>query len=459
MTTLLQDLGINLVEVTITPTPAAAAPERAPTMPDEAQPSIPGEPEGAGTELFAPSAQPVPAQPALPVPAATPTSTIPSAPALTPTATLTSVVERVLQGQVTTDTVRSTSTPEPDTTGVIIPAAAAEARTDAQTIATATPEVILYLERKDGIRLVADETQLFIQRPYSGDQKILAVLGNSEAAINAGVTRLLNRDLAGCLAQDELIICPYDPGAGGVASPPSSNAPVATPTPAATRAAATPAPDRQGQGEKVLLVDDNSGAEETERSEAAIYLAVLTEAGYSVDLWKTGEEGFPDDAKLAEYRWVIWSDAGYATSGVSGESLRLISNYINQGGHVTVSSRVPFFGLGNRPPSPLKDIVLDDDIPELVVGLPKEPIQLAGNLPDVPPLESNPEPSTGARIALRRGADSDAADAPVLVVYSDVNFDEPKGALLMLFGMSIGWLPDDVAPQLVRNMASFMLEE
>ena len=37
----------------------------------------------------------------------------------------------------------------------------------------------------------------------------------------------------------------------------------------------------------------------------------LTEAGYMVDLWTTGEDGFPDDAKLAEYRWVIWSDAGY----------------------------------------------------------------------------------------------------------------------------------------------------
>ena len=126
---------------------------------------------------------------------------------------------------------------------------------------------------------------------------------------------------------------------------------------------------------------------------------------------------------------------------------------------MTVSSRVPFFGLSNRPPSPIKDIVLDDDVPELVAGLPTEPIQLAGNLPDVPPLESNPEPSTGARIALRRGADSDAADAPVLVIYSDVNFEEPKGALLMLFGMSIAWLPDEVAPQLVRNMATVMLAE
>ena len=324
--------------------------------------------------------------------------------------------------------------------------------------ATATPEVILYLERKDGIRLVADETQLFIQRPYHGDQKILAILGNSEAAINSGVTRLLNRDLAGCLAQEELIICPYTGGEGAVSGPPSS--PQDTDTDAGRDPLSRDAsPDAPGKGQKVLLVDDNSGAGETERSEAAVYLMALTEAGYMVDLWTTGEDGFPDDAKLAEYRWVIWSDAGYEDSGISGESLRLISNYINQGGHVTVSSRVPFFGLSNRPPSPIKDIVLDDDVPELVAGLPTEPIQLAGNLPDVTPLESNPEPSTGARIALRRGADSDAADAPVLVIYSDVNFEEPKGALLMLFGMSIAWLPDEVAPQLVRNMATVMLAE
>jgi len=45
------------------------------------------------------------------------------------------------------------------------------------------------------------------------------------------------------------------------------------------------------------------------------------------------------------------------------------------------------------------------------------------------------------------------------MVYSDENFDEPKGAKLMLFGMSIAWLPDDLAPKLVENMAAVMLAE
>ena len=118
--------------------------------------------------------------------------------------------------------------------------------------ATATPEVILYLERKDGIRLVADETQLFIQRPYHGDQKILAILGNSEAAINSGVTRLLNRDLAGCLAQEELIICPYSPVARVRPQGPAEQCPAAhrhrrLPQ---LRPAGTPSPDRQAKGKK-----------------------------------------------------------------------------------------------------------------------------------------------------------------------------------------------------------------
>ena len=103
--------------------------------------------------------------------------------------------------------------------------------------------------------------------------------------------------------------------------------------------------------------------------------------------------------------------------------------------------------------------MLDDDIPELVAGLPTEPIELTGSLPAVPPLESNPEPSTGARIAMRRGPTSGSPTAPVLVIYSDENFTEPQGALLMLFGMSATWLPSDIGQQLILNMADVMLPE
>jgi hypothetical protein len=47
----------------------------------------------------------------------------------------------------------------------------------------------------------------------------------------------------------------------------------------------------------------------------------------------------------------------------------------------------------------------------------------------------------------------------VLVIYSDENFAEPQGALLMLFGMSVAWLPSDVGQQLILNMADVMLAE
>ena len=327
--------------------------------------------------------------------------------------------------------------------------------------ATNTPAMVatpaLYLVRKDGIRLVADETQIFIQRSYHGDTRVLAVLANSEQAINAGVTRLLTRNFYDCINQENLVICPVMSG-----TEPSLPAPATTPavTPTALPAESPDAaPGQPVSSQPILLVDDDSGAQEGEESEAATYLFALGGAGYQVDYWSTRERGFPDDKTLTAYGWVIWSDAGYAASGISGESLRLINNYINQGGHITISSRMPFFGVANEQSSTIKDLVLDDDIPELVAGLPTEPIELTGSLPAVPPLESNPEPSTGARIAMRRGPTSGSPTAPVLVIYSDENFTEPQGALLMLFGMSVAWLPSDIGQQLILNMADVMLPE
>ena len=340
--------------------------------------------------------------------------------------------------------------PEPVSEPVLapppIPAAADES----------TGEPVLYLVREDGIRLVADETQIFIQRPYHGDMRILAVLGNSEQAINAGLTRLLTRNFYDCINQENLVICPVVAGSERLPAP--ATTPTATPTPASLEAP-NMVPDQPVSTQPILLVDDDSGMQAGEVSEAATYLLALGGAGYAVDYWSTRERGFPDDETLASYAWVIWSDAGYAASGISGESLRLINNYINGGGHLTISSRMPFYGVADQPSAPIKDLVLDDDIPELVQGLPLEPIVLTGSLPAVPPLESNPEPSTGARIAMRRGPESGSANAPVLVIYSDEYFTEPQGALLMLFGMSMAWLPSEIGQQLILNMADVMLAE
>jgi hypothetical protein len=162
---------------------------------------------------------------------------------------------------------------------------------------------------------------------------------------------------------------------------------------------------------------------------------------------------------LLSFRWVIWSDALYERSGVRGEALQSIGIIINSGGKVTISSRMPFFGVGAEPPSPIADVVIDPAAPDLIQGLPSDPIPLPEGLPPVIPLTRNPEQTTNATIALRRGPASAAAEAPVMMLFTDANADEPKGARLLIFGMSIAWLPDDVAEQLVQNMARVMLAE
>jgi hypothetical protein len=399
-----------------------------------------------------------------PTPVATPAAAPPATLAVTPD-TLES--QFAFQQEPITDTVDPSLTfpaaegATPTATEAVTPTVTAA---PSATIAP-EPQVRLLLDRGDGMQLLADETLLFIRRTHATGSHTLAVLANSEPAINAAVTRLLNRDFNGCLAQPDLEICPYSPGTGAAASA----APVpagAGPTPAATRTSASPdvtpgsAPTPRTPGEtraNILVVDDNAAAAPGEPSEAAIYLLVLTEAGYQLDNWVTSDKGLPAGKDLIPYEWVIWSDAGYASSGVDGDSLRSIGEYINQGGRLTISSRMPFFGMSAKSASVIKDIVVADEIPELTEGLPTTPIVLNNDSPVLTPLEENPDPSAGARTALARGPASADAGAPVLLLLTDAGFEQPKGALLMLFGVSMGWLPPDVSAQLIHNMASLML--
>jgi hypothetical protein len=155
---------------------------------------------------------------------------------------------------------------------------------------------------------------------------------------------------------------------------------------------------------------------------------------------------------------VIWSDASYASSGIGTDALHVISSHVNEGGHVTISSRIPFFGMSGKPATTIKDVVVADGVPELVEGLPKTPIVLSPVSPALTPLESAPDPAANSRTAMARGPASEAAGAPVLVLLNDKNFEAPKGALLMLFGLSMGWLPNDVSTSLIQNMAKVMLQ-
>jgi hypothetical protein len=187
----------------------------------------------------------------------------------------------------------------------------------------------------------------------------------------------------------------------------------------------------------------------------------LVRAGYQVDVWRTGERQTPGSFDLQPYAWIIWSDGGYANSAILGEALRSISEYLNSGGQVMISSRVPFFGMSVREPVVMSSLIADPAAPPaLIAGLPTDgAIALPDGLPPVAPLESESEPGAAAQIVLRRGPDDADPGQPAMVLYSDAAADEPKGARLLLLGMSINWIPREYAEVLITNMAAVMLEK
>jgi len=456
-TTLLADAGFTLETRVITPTLSAS--DAAATV--ESTPAAPT-PAPTSGDMAAPKANtptPLPELPTLPPAPDAPPTLIPENTPLTLSMTADGVAQpppapTALQTPAATATPPAAtpiaSTPEATTAGE-----APSATPDAAIIATLTPTPTtqVFLVRGDGIRLRADETLLFLQRTGADARKTVAVLGADADALSAGLVRLMSRDLTNCLIQDDLVICPYTATAANTQA--ASTPPAGAPLPDKD-AKATP---RGGDNALILIVDDDRNAVEGDVGEAELYAALLARAGYAPTLWSTRQSGYPELDVLSNFTWILWSDAAYGKSGVTGDALRIVGELINQGGKVTLSSRMPFFGVSADPASPIADVVIADGLPALVAGLPETPITLPDGLPDVTPLERNPEPSTGAAIALRRGPQSAAADAPVLMLYTDQNFDEPKGAKLLIFGMSINWLPDEVAAQLVKNMAQVMLAE
>jgi hypothetical protein len=133
-------------------------------------------------------------------------------------------------------------------------------------------------------------------------------------------------------------------------------------------------------------------------------------------------------------------------------------DYINNGGALTISSRRPFFAMSTEDPSPIVDIAISDDSPELVAGLPSGPIELDNGLPPVTPLEINDE-LDGPLVALRRGPDSGNPGAPLLFVATDKDSPDATGARLMILGMSLTWLPEEMQVPVAQNMAKVMLAE
>ncbi len=509
---LLTALGIRLVEATATPTRGsdAAAPELPPG------PSVPGMPGEAGeeTDEVAPplSTAPAPGAPAAPLPgtatAPAPLPTLPTdlppelppAPQATatppekpeiapepgatspgPAATaLPTTVSQVNRATPTTGALGATVEVSPTAEASATQSAGTEqggAETPVEEVgmtpvatftatvtptvtpsptstATPTPQTVVFLEVDTGLRLLAEETLLIAQQEWGESGRLVAVLGAGDEALSTGVTRLLGRDLTGCISQQDVAICPVA---------------VSRPTPAPTQATAGPAageasapseaPAPPGTAPRVLIIDDSDQAAADEEAEADLYLDLLTKAGYAPDTWDTASSGNPITQTLNTYDWVIWSGAGYAESGPATTDLELLYSYLNSGGQLTVSSRRPWFGQSSEPATPILDVVADSGEPLLVRDFPNSAISLPGGLPAVSPLDPALLAGASSIVALRRGPASQAADAPLLFVVTDAEEEQPTGARLMVLGMSIAWLPDDYGRLLVRNMADYMLAQ
>ena len=344
-------------------------------------------------------------------------------------------------------------------------------------VPTPEPIVTTYLQRDDGLRLLASETVLITQRQNPSGNRTVAVLGESSAALRAGLDRLLESNFGDCFTTDDTALCPFEPvreeeaapgvsrtrddgsaPSSGIAMPDPDAEPDAEPSdPDADPTTVPAAPGGEPDGDATLLIiDDNDEAEEGEISEADTYISLLTQAGYTPDL-ETTAAGLPDVADLQRYDVIIWSAAGYAEGGPTVDDLTPIFEYLNEGGRLWISSRTPFFGESLEPASALVDAVALDGIPEVTRGFPEEPIALEGDLAPVMPLVQ--DEANDSLIVLERGPESEDSEAPLLFVFTDANEAEPTGARLAVLGMSIDWLPAEYGSLLVENMTAWMLSE
>jgi hypothetical protein len=343
-----------------------------------------------------------------------------------------------------------TATPEPTT----------EASPTPTPTAMPTPPPTIYLEKADGLRLVARQTVIIAQLQLGNQHRLVAVLGHDNAGIQNGVERLLSGDYTGCLTGEDQVVCSFEGSPEITPTVSSTQSPVAPPSLGATSTPVptSPQPTSPQANQSILIVDDNDAASAGESSEADTYLMALTQMGHSPTLWSTASQDLPSLEELSKHRWVIWSSGDYENGGPSISDLDVLLGYINSGGWLTISSRRPFFAMSTEDPSVITDITVHNDLPELVTGLPSETIELANGLPPVTPLEIS-DGLDGPAVALRRGADSGAPGRPLLFVATDENSPDATGARLMILGMSLTWLPDDYDIQLAQNMANVMLVE
>lgn len=423
---LLEEIGFTRVEVTPEPTPVPAieateAPADAAAAPDA-------------------TATPTPAS----LPEVGPSGETPTAPV--------TVTTPITAAAIISDTTE-TATPDSEDEEAATPTP--------PPVPTATPIPTVYLQKNDGLRLLARETVIIAQLQLAGQHRLVAVLGFDNAGIRSGVDRLLTGDYTGCVTGPDLIVCSFEgsPAPTPVPTPAQEAAPTPTPTAATGEATAVPQPEVEPSepgASSILVVDDNDSASPEEANEADTYLQALTQLGHMPVLWTTGAQGVPSIDELGKYQWVIWSSGGYENGGPTLGDLDPLLAYINTGGWLTISSRRPFFGMSAEDPSVIADIEVTDAAPALVTGLPADAIDLPNGLPPVVPLETN-NGDDGPQIVFRRGPDSGSAGAPLLFVATDEGDPESTGAKLMVLGMDLNWLPDGYDIQLAQNMADVML--
>lgn len=368
-----------------------------------------------------------------------------------------SVTEQITPSAPVTATKSLTGTATPEVTGT--PETPTPIPTPSAT-PTPTQAPTVYLEKADGLRLVARQTVIIAQLSLGAHHRLVAVLGHDNAGIQNGVERLLSGDYTGCLTGEDQVVCSFEgspePTPESVPAQATVVSPASPPAPESPGDIPTPAPAGPQVDAAILIVDDNDTANPNDGSEADTYLMALTQLGYMPTLWTTADQGVPPAEELENYRWVIWSSGNYENGGPSVNDLDVLLNYINTGGWLTISSRRPFFAMSTEDPSPIVDVTVVGDVPDLVTGLPSEIIELENGHPPVTPLEINDD-LDGPLVALRRGPDSGSPDAPLLFVASDEGTPDATGARLMILGMALTWLPDGLDIRLAQNMAEVML--
>ena len=336
-------------------------------------------------------------------------------------------------------------------------AAEAEETEDTEKINTESLTGTMVLEMETGPRFVAADTVILLRQQDSQGHWVTAALGNSadtEDGMVAGIDRLLSDNFSDCLTYPDMAICPVG---GQVAAeetddddeiylPPSSQ------LPSSDDEEPIDIPLRTSD---ILLIDDDSLAQENEVSEGDIYFSALLDAGYFPDLWYTSLDGIPDSTNLSGYKWVIWSAGEYQENNLDFNQLETLITAFDEGSAITMSAWQLPMEYGEAA-SALVDVVIGQDIPDLVDGLPTDPIALPEGLPLVVPL---PQPEGDEAAPLLRGTESDDAGAPVMIV---AGYDGPPAAgepQAIVLAMSLTWLPEENAAQLVTNMLQWVIAE